>query len=146
MCGFYIVARNRAIRPCHPSFYVLLALVLLILVIPRGIKGSPILVAKTSDQTRQSWHTLCGSYASPRSLALSSLLAFHSLYVLGRHLLNQRSLSLLYAFYFCPCVSICLRYCVPGIHYIAPNRAIRLVILWYSYPPSVCVCVCACVY
>ena len=43
-----IIAHNHAIRPCHPSRSMAFALVL---IIPRYIKGSMMLITLTSDQT-----------------------------------------------------------------------------------------------
>ena len=61
----YEIAHKRAIRPCHPTRYMPLSLVL-----PRG--GSMILTSKTSDQTRQRGHTL--STCKVLTQALSTVL------------------------------------------------------------------------
>ena len=86
--------------PRHRSHYIPLALVL-----PRDIKGSMILITKTSDQTRQRDPLsllLSSSYLNQQCLGLPSLISFFSSEdYLGQQLLNQHVFALV-VFHFPP--------------------------------------------
>ena len=77
----YQIAHNRAIRPCHLSNYIPLALVL-----PKG--DQYYLFENLGSDATECTHSLNSYYLSPEPLALPSLLPFYSLDILGRRILN----------------------------------------------------------